>query len=240
MKFQMKNRSIFLVFLLCLMLIPSVSLQEGFGHSINFPEGPIQTPPPPPKIATLYTTQDGDEINDFTVVTLGSYQSTILLDGTETLVPSTSLTINSDAKEGEQMGYLYAPRTGKASFRSKPSNYGQLITSILAGTIFTINNVEDGWAEINFEGRNGYVLLNCVEFLTPVPKALGEGVLHLKGDSTGKAKINIRNTPSMNSSKVASLKIGTLVTLLSYKDSWYEMEYNGYHGFVKDTFIQIK
>ena len=111
--------------------------------------------------------------------------------------------------------------------------------------VIVVDEVVDGWAWYRYNATRkgygaaswGYVSdsgLIYPDTVTPV----GTAVLAKNGKTGGKAVINVRFRPTTQARKILELPIGTVVDVYGSENGWTEIEWNRWHGFVKDEFIQ--
>lgn len=115
------------------------------------------------------------------------------------------------------------------------------------GEVVVVDEVVDGWAWFRYNstrngisaGSWGYVPdsgLIYPEKTEPV----GTAVLARNGKTSGTAVINVRFRPTTAARKILELPIGTEVDVYGSENGWTEIEWNRWHGYVKDEFIQQK
>ena len=66
----------------------------------------------------------------------------------------------------------------------------------------------------------------------------GTAVLAKNGKTSGKAKINVRFRPTTKARKILELPIGTQVDVYGSENGWTEIEWNRFHGYVKNEFLR--
>lgn len=77
----------------------------------------------------------------------------------------------------------------------------------------------------------------CLKFANPTAEPMCTWQLSYQGKMTGSAQVPIRNSADNDSSIVVKLRSGTEVTVFAKSGSWYEVEYEGMHGFVHKSFL---
>lgn len=174
------------------------------------------------------------------VTTLGAINSVIVAVGKEQAVPTAELTCSEDVAEGKRIASILAPRTGRCYLRAKASSKGTVIDKCPAGTVVQVIKYGKSYCQIVFEGQVGYVQTACLTFLDPAAAILGTTVLTYNGRATGAAQVPIRNTASNDSCIVVKLRSGTEVTVLAHTGKWYEVAYEGLHGFVHESFMDAE
>lgn len=171
------------------------------------------------------------------VRTLGVVSSMIVADGAEQNVPTAELQFSGDAGEDRRIASILAPRTGKCSLREKASDKADVITKCKAGTVVQVLEYGKSYCRVVCEGQMGYVQTACLTFLDPAAEIMGTTVLTYNGRATGSAQVPVRNTASNDSSMIAKLRSGTEVAVLGKTGKWYEVAYEGMHGFVHENYM---
>ena len=172
--------------------------------------------------------------------TLGVVKSTIIYDGKTKEVLTDDLVFSQEVAQEKKVAVIYAPKTGKATLRKTASASSSAIKICKAGVIVQVLETGGGFTKVNYQGTVGYVKTNCLKFYGSDVESMGVGVLSYNGKATGSTTINIRNAANGDSAIVAVWKTGTNVTILSKIGNWYEIEAQGFLGFVKQEFLSMK
>ncbi len=180
---------------------------------------------------------DGTEI-PVTLETLGSARC-VVFDGQEMLtVNTTDLIWESDAPEEKRIAYIYAPRTGKCSLRSKASDNYRTLRYCEAGRLVIVLRVGQVYTRILYEGTEGFVLTGALQFL-PIaqPDDFTVTTLMYEGRTDSAATISMYHTASADR-KLKQFRVGKEAELLGEQDTWAEIELEGMHGFVKPAYLE--
>ena len=172
------------------------------------------------------------------LIRLGVATSTVLLNGEEKEVPTFELDFGSTAEKEKQVAVIHAPKTGKCTLRAKASDSGKALQKCKAGTVVMVLEYGSKWCKISDNGDVGYVQTSCLKGYDA--ETVGTGLLSYNGKTTGSTTINVRNAPSGDSAKVAEWETGTEVEVFGLEKGWYEIEYNGIHGFVMEKFLTVE
>ena len=172
-----------------------------------------------------------------TLEQVGTRTSKVHYNGKTHEVPTAELNFGGDVPEGKETGVIYAPNTGKASLRSKASSSATVLRKCKAGTVVTVLDWGNNYCKINYKGSVGYVLTDCLLFPSADQEVLGTAQLSYNGRTTGSTTINVRNPSSGDSAKIAEWPTGTEVEVFGLENGWYEIEYDGIHGFVMEKFL---
>ncbi|MFD3448771.1 SH3 domain-containing protein [Microbacteriaceae bacterium 4G12] len=128
--------------------------------------------------------------------------------------------------------------------RSTPSISGSLVGKLKQGDLVTIIGKANGWAKIQFNGKEAYVSLDFLQPQTkpatpnnppvPVPPTQTEPA------SVNATALNVRSTPSTSGSLVGLLKQGDSVNIIEKANGWAKIQYNGKEAYVSLSFLQIQ
>lgn len=187
-------------------------------------------------VAPLSVTVNGEKA---TLQQLGTITSTVLLKDAKTTIATSDLQFETTAPAGKRIAFIHAPNTGKCTLRDKASGSGASLKQCKAGTVVAVLKYGESFCQVQYKDNVGYVKTNCLKFPGENVQTLGSATLTYNGRATGSTSINIRNTASKDSAKVAQWETGTEVTVFSQENGWYEIEANGIHGWVMDDFLTL-
>ena len=113
--------------------------------------------------------------------------------------------------------------------------------------MIVVDQVVDGWAWYRYHATRqgvsaaswGFIPEDRLVYMDRTDPT-GTAVLAKNGKTSGKAKINVRFRPTTKARKILELPIGTQVDVYGSENGWTEIEWNRWHGYVKDEFIQQK
>lgn len=174
------------------------------------------------------------------LVQLGAFTTTVQHEGREIEVPTSELQFSTDVPEGKRIASILAPRTGRCYLRTKASSKGDVIDKCKAGTVVQVVKYGKSYCQIVYEDQVGYVQTACLTFLDPSAEVMGTTVLTYNGRATGSAQIPVRNTASNDSCIIVKLRSGTEVTVIAKSGKWYEVAFQGMHGFVHENFMDAE
>jgi uncharacterized protein YgiM (DUF1202 family) len=105
------------------------------------------------------------------------------------------------------------------------------------GTILAVVAVGDDYIEVKYpEEKNafrGFLKKASVQLCEPT-EGIGTGLV-----KNGKQSVNMRAKMDIKSAKVETIKSGTEIIVVSDTGNWYEVEYNGLHGYIRKEFITL-
>lgn len=175
------------------------------------------------------------------LVRLGLYRTTVITaKGPEEVeVPTAQLIFGDNADADKRIAVVYAPKGGEASLRETASQKGTLITMAKAGRIVGVQEVGATFTKILYDGVEGYIRTDCLNFHAGDKAPLGSGILHIKGNVDSTGDISLRNATSNAKAKVISLMTGTVVNVYETSGDWYGVEYDGWYGFVQKQYLNM-
>lgn len=151
-----------------------------------------------------------------------------------------ALALNLD-ENGLPRALVYAPKTGQASLRDKPSGKGKVIEKYKDGTIVSVVEVGDKFTQVIVDGKAGYIINSALEMLDPEQRPLGTGIIHYKGKTTGRNQINVRCDASSKARRIDTLPTGTevIVWTVSEDEKWYEVQANDMRVYIEAQYLEI-
>lgn len=174
------------------------------------------------------------------VVTLGVRTSVVKIDGKKQDILTEELVFAAGIPDDQRVAYIYAPESGQCWLRKTASESGTTIQPCRAGTVVAVLELEGSWTKIRYKDAVGYVPTRCLAFCNPARGTIGVGMVTKNGNGSGRADINVRNAPTRESVVIKTWKTGTVVTVFSFRDGWYEVEYNGIHAFIKEDYLTMQ
>lgn len=145
--------------------------------------------------------------------------------------------INKDGKVTGVTSYL--------NVRTGPSTSYSISGKISAGTKVKVNSEKNGWYNISYDGKVGYVSKSYITLIEG--GQTGGTVPDVKPDTskTGSVvgittSLNVRSGAGTSYSVVGSLKPNEKVNVLSESSGWYKISYgSGKTGYVSKTYIKV-
>lgn len=173
------------------------------------------------------------------LVTLGVANSRVFANEEWLDVPTAELVFETEVAREQNLAIITAPNSGECSLRSRADADSRALAKCKAGRVVVVLEIGERFCKVNFEGQEGYILTNLLRIVGQDVQATGSAVLSVKGATTGKATVNIRNSADKDTAKIAVWPVGTAVTIFSYENGWYEIEHEGVHGYVMDDYVTV-
>ncbi len=190
------------------------------------------TPPPEVHPPVQITDSNGQPTQ---LHALGIVHSQIKQGKTTTTVATNSLMFADDITPA--FGAIYAPNTGKASLRQSASNNAKTLRQCQSGAIVYIVTPGDEFSLILYKDELGYIRNSALSILPSAPADFTQAVLSLNGKTNGKDRINVRLTP--DGPIIGKFATGTPIVIVGQDANWYEIEVEGYRGFVMMKLVTL-
>ncbi|XZJ61687.1 SH3 domain-containing protein (plasmid) [Clostridium perfringens] len=126
------------------------------------------------------------------------------------------------------------------NMRSGPgSNYGVIGTLCNNDEVEIIKEV-DGWYEIKFNGKSGYVSSQYIKVVDNESNEEKPSVsLNKQGVVKVNSALNMRSGPGSNYGVIGTLCNNDEVEIIKEVDGWYEIKFNGKVGYASKSYITI-
>ncbi len=186
------------------------------------------------KQANEFTIRGSYQGSDVKVQILGLCRSYIFVGKSSMIVNTSELTFAEDLDPEETLAYVQSKTP--AGVYWGPELKGSF-AKCKPGTILAVVSVGDDYVEVKYpEKKNmfrGFMKKSSVQLCGPA-ESIGTGLVQ-----NGKQAVNIRAKMDINSAKVETLKSGTEIIVVSDTGKWYEVEYNGLHGYIRKGFVTL-
>ncbi|WP_242220717.1 SH3 domain-containing protein [Bacillus cereus group sp. BfR-BA-01380] len=156
--------------------------------------------------------------------------------GTTTTIESKQQpSINNGQRE---MGFVTAIYL---NVRNSPDVGSTLLGSVEKGESVTIIGKANGWAKIEYKGKEGYVSLKFVKLEGKAVEKPTENVVTGKQEegTITASSLRVRSGANRNSAILGNLKQGEKITVLGKENGWAKVAYKGKEGYVSLEFVQI-
>ena len=126
------------------------------------------------------------------------------------------------------------------NMRSGPgSNYGVIGTLCNNDEVEIIKEV-DGWYEIKFNGKSGYVSSQYIKVVDNESNEEKPSVsLNKQGVVKVNSALNMRSGPGSNYGVIGTLRNNDKVEIIKEVDGWYEIKFNGKVGYASKSYITL-
>lgn len=206
---------------------------------------PAPTPTPSPVVPDVWVSAAESAMVQENVgvklIRLGLSESSVMDCAFEIFtIPTDQLILAEGVDAAHWIAVIHAPRTGTASLRAEASSNGKKLDDCATGRIVRVLEYGKEFTRVCYEEQEGYVLTDALLFFPGGQESIGHGILHMKNQTDGKNRINIRTTMSPSSAKVGEWPSGLSVTVLEEKGDWFAIEYDGWFGYVHQQYLNLE
>jgi len=185
-------------------------------------------------------TAESNQADTWYLLADGSLVRDNMLTGKETFMPVEWIRFWESRK-----AIVAAEDTGGPISRNGLGKDSYTLGQEQTGMVVVVDSVTDGWAWFRYNAtRDGYeasswgYIPDSGLIYPEKTEPSGTAVLAKNGKTSGNAVINVRFRPTTKARKILELPIGTEVDVYGSENGWTEIEWNRWHGYVKDEFIQ--
>ena len=163
---------------------------------------------------------------------LGSALSTVSLNAESQEVFTSSLIWLRDGQE-QKMAVVTTKNSAKLTDAD-----GKKVGSVPACGIVPVLEEEDSRVLVIYGEDRGYLSKKNAE-VVPVLKEFRTGKISLKGNTSGRAKINVRFGPGAKDKIMGEWKTGTRVAITAEKEGFYQVEAKGLRVWVQAEYLTL-
>ena len=185
---------------------------------------------------TLVYLNEQGKMLEVALTELGIARSTVVLNGQELKVATSSLVWETNAEDNERLAVVYAPKSGKASFRKTSKSSSMILKKVPGGTIVRVFDIQSKMTGVYVDGQAGYILNSALKFMEPA-STFTTGRLSYKGSFTNTHRINLYTLAKESSKRIGGYHAGDVVTILGEQGTWTELDINGYHGYILSKYV---
>ena len=123
--------------------------------------------------------------------------------------------------------------TENLKVRAQPNTSAEVLGTLKKGTKVETYGLKDGWYEIKYEGKTGYISAKYTtetDPSTPQPSPSPVLTVYTKED------LRVRAKPDNTSTILGVLKKGTAVETLDEINGWYLIKYNNQDGYISKAY----
>ena len=172
------------------------------------------------------------------VVALGYMYSQVQVGGAVLTVPTEDLSWDTNAQAGKRVAWVHAPNKGTISLRKTEKPKSRIMDHAQTNLLVRVVSVGRQTTGIVFGGRIRFIANSGLTYPSKLT-AIKMGTLSYNGDTDGVRSVSIYLKASSNSRKVAEVPTGAVATVYSQRKSWSEVDVAGWHGYVKNEYIEL-
>ena len=186
-----------------------------------------------------------------TILAKGTYWFQISVNGKIGYMMSKYLTTTQPGSSGSSGGgsisgvgtaYVYASNGGNVNLRAGAGKNFDVIGSYSVGTQVTVLTYGATWSYVRVGTRTGYMMTDYLTNTAPSggssttpPPATGSYVAYVT--SANGLNVNLRSGAGKSYRAIASLPVGTQVTVLRHNATWDYIRYGTTDGYMQNTFL---
>lgn len=150
-----------------------------------------------------------------------------------TAVTTTVLAVSAMAAESDVAIAVGSTTGSSLRLRSEASTSASIVTTLdKSVAVAVLDDSIDGWYKISYEGNAGYV---SADYMIIDQDNIFESYGEVNSDG-----VNVRSGPSTDSSVLASVDTGSIVTVNSFVDGWYSVTCQyGTEGYIRSDFLDL-
>lgn len=213
----------------------SSTIHVSGGTTTSASASPAATTAPLELPEVTYTDENGDA-QPVTIDVLGLAYSTIVMDDQALIVPTVSLTWETEAKPKKVIAIVNGGKPGKIamidSLGKKPGTIGELAS----GTVVAVLKVGSTYSRVLAGGMVGFVKTDALAFRAnqAYPKAQ-TGMI----DARATGEVQALASGKKGARQIGTLVTGTPVVVLEEGKTWSEIETGGLHCYVPTKQISL-
>ncbi|PEE84692.1 SH3 domain-containing protein [Bacillus toyonensis] len=124
--------------------------------------------------------------------------------------------------------------------RSAANTSSSVLGNLKNGEKVTVLGKANGWAKINYQGKEGYVSLEFITIGKDSIDPTNPGQVTEERAVVNASLLNVRKGPSTGAAAVGHLKNGETVTIIGKENGWAKIRFNGGEGYVSLQFLKVK
>ena len=141
--------------------------------------------------------------------------------------------------------YIVSEDGKTVNIRSGPGTKYHVVTRVKSGTQVEAEEANDGWCEVTYQGKKGYVKADFVTSKAPAATAKPDepagnstvvGTLAYVTSSNGKS-VNLRSGPGKTYDEVGEAQVGKDVTVLKKGSTWSRIRVDGRECYIMTRFL---
>jgi mannosyl-glycoprotein endo-beta-N-acetylglucosaminidase len=216
---------------------PSTKYVNVTSGSLNMRNSPSASASIIVKLAKGTIVQVYSEANGWAKIEVygqtGYVSSDYLSDSDQSSTKSTTTAVQQTVTEYVNVG------SGSLNLRLSNSVNSAVLAKLANGTEVQVLSSSSGWAKIQVSGQTGFVSTDYLSKTKPNTSTQQEQqqVITKYANVSLGSSLNMRKSPSVNSSIIVKIARGVAVTVLSEANGWANIEAYGQTGYVSTEFL---
>ncbi len=169
---------------------------------------------------------------------VGTNECYLKEDGELVKVRTSTVAINDTNKKNRTVAFIKANKERFAYLYAEPNNKSRILGRVTTGSLVGVIKAGNKYSRVYVDGVVGCVLSNTLTYMTVDKKIYGTGVLTVNGAIDDEETVDLLSSNSKGYTE-ATLPCGLEVTIWQKKGKFYEIEANGFHGWVNQTDLTV-
>lgn len=170
------------------------------------------------------------------LVTLGTVNSEIETGNEKSTVPTAQLRFENRTDTDPIVASVLTKKTGFVTMRNEANENAASLGRIPDGMIVGVIEQGETFTKVSYKGITGYVVTRGLAFHDPTQTPIGVGQLYQKG----KKETSIFLQPKQDAKWLAKWSQGESVTVVAEEGRYYAVEKDGFYGWLKKDYVQLK
>lgn len=170
------------------------------------------------------------------LVTLGTVNSEIETGNEKSTVPTAQLRFENRTDTDPIVASVLTKKTGFVTVRNEANENAASLGRIPDGMIVGVIEQGETFTKVSYKGITGYVVTRGLAFHNPTQTPIGVGQLYQKG----KKETSIFLQPKQDAKWLAKWSQGEPVTVVAEEGRYYAVEKDGFYGWLKKDYLQLK
>lgn len=129
----------------------------------------------------------------------------------------------------ERSDETYYVMTDTVGLRAEQSKSAELLDKLSYGDVLPVESLENGWAEVTYNGKHGYIYSPCIAQYPTGTYCV---------DTDAEYGIHFRSTPDINdNNSLGKISNGTMVQVTYVENGWGKISYQGTEGWLKLRYL---
>jgi len=188
---------------------------------------------------TVYMDENGN-VYPVQILQPGLGRSTILLDGQERIVPTSSLKWESEAPQNKLLAVSTPSTQSYLTLRAKSSQKAFVMGHCDKCSVLLVIRTGKTWTFVDNGEVRGYVMTSGLTFYDNEPRQYAAGIITVKGKTPSGNTVHVRSAASRKGRQIEEYPVGTPITVFSQDDEWSEIDVGGFHCYIQSKYVTLQ
>lgn len=188
---------------------------------------------------TVYMDEAGN-IFPAEIIALGLGRSTITVDGTEMIIPTSSLKWDTEVDDDHVLAIVTPAKQTYLTLRAKKSQKSFVMGHCDKCRVLRVITTGKTWTMVDDNGVRGYVMTSGLTFFDNSPKQYAAGLITVKGKTPSGNTVHVRSSNKNTARQIAEYPVGTPITVFAQEGKWSEIDVDGLHCYILSEFVTLQ